>query len=340
MNSSRKKQYIEKGVLYVYYPLKFESIYKERVWGSNRLASLLNKELPQNKSIGESWEISAHQEGVSVVSNGIFCGVSLQELIKNHGEHILGSRHEEYLEKFPLLIKFIDANDRLSVQVHPDNEYALANEGELGKTEAWYIIDAKPNAKLIYGLKQGITPAVFNQLISEGRIMETLNEIEVKAGDFFYIPAGTIHAIGEGIIVAEIQQNSDTTYRVYDWDRMGLDGNPRELHIPKALDVIDFSINETLTSLTSTSQLGEHYHLINYISSPFFSIEFIEIKSHYNGSLSSEKFEILIAIEGCFVILYGENQVESIPKGTTLLLPASLGDYVLQGKGQIIRTYI
>ena len=245
--------------------------------------------------------------------------------------------------RFPLLINFIDANDKLSVQVHPDDTYAYKHENEPGKTEMWYIISAKPRAKLVYGLRKHVTKEIFERAIENNTIEETLNEVEVKKGDVFFIPAGMVHAIGDGIVIAEIQQNSNTTYRVYDWDRVGLDGNPRKLHIEKALDVIDFGLEfadchtvrnrRTLVSSKSTI----------LASCPYFTTELLEIKEKHTENTYNKGFHVLIGIEGTFKILYaseGQKCEEKIKKSETMVIPACIGEYTIVGKGTMIKTYI
>ncbi len=213
------------------YPLKFENLYFEKVWGSRDLESF-RENLPSGK-IGESWDVSCHPHGVSVVSNGKYKGMKLDELIRQEGAKLLGTKIPT--DKFPLLVKLLNTSDKLSVQVHPDDEYALKVEGEMGKTEVWYVVEANEGAKLILGTN-GCTKKQFEMAIKEGNPEKYMNVVEVKKGDVYLIKSGLIHTMGEGLIIAEIQQNSDTTYRVYDYNR------GRELHIEKALDVIDFNL--------------------------------------------------------------------------------------------------
>lgn len=220
------------------YPLLFEPIFKEKVWGGQRLKAVLNKSIPSDKPIGESWEISDHGEDSTVIRNGVLKGRSLGDLWKECPEQITGPGRE--WDRFPLLLKFIDASDVLSVQVHPDDDYALQNEGDLGKTECWYILDAGKGNTIYRGLKPGVDRNVFQNAIQSDSLEKCMIGQEVRRGDVIFLPAGTIHAIGGNILLAEIQQNSDTTYRVYDWGRVGLDGNPRPLHIDKALSVTNF----------------------------------------------------------------------------------------------------
>ena len=219
------------------YPLKFKPLYKDYIWGGRNLEAL-GKTLPATGIVAESWEVSCHKNGSSIIANGEYGGTTLPELLEQLGRTLVGSSlSQKDVDKFPLLIKFIDAENNLSVQVHPDDVYAYKNEnGEYGKNEMWFIISAKPGAKLVYDVIPGTTREKFADAVSENRIESLLKKVEVFAGDVINIPAGLVHAIGKGILLAEVQQNSDTTYRVYDYGRTG-----RPLHIAKALDVIDFN---------------------------------------------------------------------------------------------------
>ena len=251
-------------------PLFFDPIYKSIIWGGRNLERIFNRSLPEGK-VAESWEISNHGKDNSIITNGEFKGKSLNELLNKFGSKLVGKKCSS--ERFPLLIKLIDANDKLSVQVHPDNEYAKIHDNDLGKTEMWYIIDAKPNAKLICGVKSGTTKKQFEEAIKNNTLNEYLNYVDVKKGDTIFIPSGTVHAILDGIVIAEIQQNSDTTYRVYDWGRVGKDGKPRELHVEKALDVINFEYKGSVEKVSTKKEEGfEHTSLINC---KFFSFFFI-----------------------------------------------------------------
>ena len=204
----------------MFYPLFFEPVYKNIIWGGRNLEKVLNRTLPEG-TIAESWDVCCHKNGMSIVSNGPLKGIGLDELIKTNGALLVGKNCES-MDRFPLLIKIIDANDKLSVQVHPGNDYALKVHGDLGKTEMWYVIAAKPGAKLIYGTLPGTSLETFSAAIKNGCLEETLNFIDIKTGDVIFIPSGTLHAIMDGLLIAEIQQNSDTTYRVFDWNRVKL----------------------------------------------------------------------------------------------------------------------
>jgi mannose-6-phosphate isomerase len=225
------------------YPMLFQPVFKDYIWGGRRLKQL-GRELPEGKQIAESWEIAAHEDGMVLVENGAFAGKSLQWVLDLLGENLIGSRNDWALElgKFPWLVKLLDANDRLSVQVHPEDAYAREHEnGELGKTEMWVVLEAEPEAAIIYGLSQNVSQEGLQKAIHTGCLSDYLNQIQIQRGDHICVPAGTLHAILAGAVIAEIQQNSNVTYRVFDWNRMGDNGESRELHVEKALDVINFS---------------------------------------------------------------------------------------------------
>ena len=222
------------------YPLAFHPIFKERIWGGRELEKLYGKKIPAGKLIGESWEISDRPGDESIVANGPFAGKSLRWLMENHAAEILGGAKPAARGRFPLLCKILDAREKLSLQVHPPASKAAELKGE-PKTETWFIADAAPGAELFVGLKNGVTRAEFEKRISDGSVAECFHRVPVCAGNVMFLPSGRVHAIGAGLVIFEIQQNSDTTYRVFDWNRVGLDGKPRELHIPQSLESVDFN---------------------------------------------------------------------------------------------------
>ncbi|AZR73914.1 hypothetical protein BBF96_11240 [Anoxybacter fermentans] len=321
------------------YPFRCKPIYKEKIWGGRWLEEAFGRDLPGEKLIGESWELTCRPDEMSIVEDGDFAGQTFKEVIQKYPEEILGKRiTREGFDPFPLLIKFLDASDRLSVQVHPDDEYARqVKPGELGKTEMWYVLDAEPGAKLIMGVKPGVTRSEFAKSIEKGTLHECLNEVPVKPGDAFYIPAGTIHAILEGVRIAEIQQNSDTTYRVYDWNRVGLDGKPRKLHIKEALEVIDFNrtgINPHPGIILKKD--GWQSRLLT--ACPYFAVEELKVE-RMKGQISPERFEIWMVLEGS-----GELKIKTdnyrLAKGETWVIPATLGNFELTGQVKILKSYI
>ncbi len=322
------------------YPLLFEPILKEKIWGGDTLYKKYGMDLP-SPNIGESWNIACHENGMSVVANGSLKGKTLEEVIHLRGRALLGtSLGDEHIEKFPLLIKILDATDILSVQVHPDDTYAKIHEnGELGKTEMWYVIDAKPDASLVYGVKEGTTREEFKAAIEGGYLEKYLKRLEVESGDVVFMPAGMVHAIGAGILICEIQQNSDTTYRVYDWNRVGDDGKPRDLHIDKALDVIDFEgryNREKLDGLTIDNGKNRRTY---YIASRYFAIEKLEIIESVNEYADGSKFFCLSAVEGSGTIVYDGGTVP-FRGGQSILIPADMGHYTIEGDCTIIKAYI
>src|SRR6056297_3067569 len=265
------------------YPMKFEPLYKTKIWGGKKLKTILNKtDAPENA--GESWEISAVQDNISILANGFLKGNNLQELIEIYMGDLVGPKvYDKFGNEFPLLVKFIDANDKLSVQVHPDDETARKRHNAYGKTELWYVVQADQGSKLISGFNQKISKEEFVARMNDNKILDVLNFVDVNAGDVFFIPAGRIHATGEGILFAEIQQTSDVTYRVYDWDRKNKDGNARELHTELARDVLDFS---------KTDRAAVHYQPktnlpIRVVTSEYFVTDVLHITKSHRKSYAS-----------------------------------------------------
>lgn len=320
------------------YPLKFNEIFKEKIWGGRRLESFLGKRLSEDKFIGESWEIADHGKDISVVKNGISKGENLKKLIKSFKRELIGKDIKlSRGGRFPLLFKYIDVSEKLSIQVHPDDEYAYLNErDETGKTEAWYVVWAKPGAQLVCGLKEYISRRRFKKVIESKKIEDYLNYITVNKGDLIFIPPGTIHTIMGGVMLAEIQQNSDATYRIFDWDRVDRYGKSRELHIDKALDVIDFSLvrNYKIQPLS----INIDRNVIKYlIACEKFVVELCEIFGEYKVDCDGSKFYILSFLEGNGQIFYGNEydinlntKALDIKKGETILLPALLGKTMIK----------
>lgn len=312
------------------YPLKFKPIYKDKIWGGNRLKSELNK-TGASDICGESWEISCVENEVSLVENGFLKGNNLQELIEVYMGDLVGEKvYEKFGDEFPLLIKYIDASDVLSVQVHPDDKLAKERHNAYGKTEMWYVIDAVSNSELISGFKRDITRKEYIEHYNSKTLNEILNYEKVKKGDVFFIPAGRIHAIGAGILLAEIQQTSDITYRVYDWDRVDDKGNPRELHNDLAIDAIDMKSYATY----KTDYVIEKNKPSKVIHCEYFNTDIIsfdeEIMKDYN---LIDSFVIYMCIEGEFSIDHTEDSI-SITKGETVLIPADLKELRLKPKGK------
>lgn len=319
------------------YIMLFKPEFKERVWGGQGIRDFFNKEIPYTNT-GESWEISCHQNGNSIIRNGELKGKYLFDAIKLYPIEILGNKLNKN-DKFPLLLKIIDAKEQLSVQVHPDDLYANKNEnGELGKNEAWYILDSKEDSKLILGLKDNTTKEDFINACKENRIETVLNEIKVKKGDVINIPAGLIHAIGSGILLFEIQQNSDTTYRVYDWDRMDLDGNKRELHIEKSLEVIDFEGKHLKEKVEGIKIKSKGYAITHYIANNYFILDKINVETSFKRNKNKDIFELFMCIEGEARIDCKTNSIKVVA-GDSFMIPACITEYTITGECELLRAY-
>jgi mannose-6-phosphate isomerase len=292
----------------------------ERVWGGRNLERLYQKPLPPGKVIGESWEISDRPEAVSVIANGPLAGRTLRWLMEEHRRDVLGASADAS-GRFPLLVKILDAQQTLSVQVHPPARVAAELGGE-PKTEMWFITDATPEAALYVGLKQGVTRAKFEQRIADGTVAECLPRLPVKTGDAMFLPSGRLHAIGAGNVLFEIQQNSDTTYRVFDWNRAGLDGQPRPLHVPQSLASIDFEDIEPrlIHSIYSRNPTLAVRYLVN---DPLFRVDACQARRGARFHLRSESLQILGIVRGRLELRHGEMTVPLKP-GDFCLLPACL----------------
>ncbi|MGE5614763.1 MAG: mannose-6-phosphate isomerase, class I [Bacillota bacterium] len=318
------------------YPLKFKPVYKDYVWGGRNLESL-GKKLPPTGIVAESWEIACHKNGASTIANGEYEGMTLPELIGRYGRKIVGNDlPDKDVEKFPLLVKFIDAENDLSVQVHPDDAFARINEnGEYGKNEMWYIISAKPGARLIYDVVPGTTREKFAEAIKRNTVESCLKTVEVFPGDVINIPAGIVHAIGKGIILAEIQQNSDTTYRIYDYGRSG-----RQLHIEKALQVIDFQSEGRREKYRGLElDLGGGCSRRIVIANRYFCTEIYDINGEIIEIADGSKFHIYVIISGSGTIAWDGGKT-GVKTGDSVLVPASLGKYTLSGSFTALKTYV
>ena len=312
------------------YPLTFQPIFKERVWGGRNLERLYQKPLPPDQRIGESWEITDRPEGVSLIANGALTGKSLRWLMEHHRQNVLGAQAATS-GPFPLLVKILDAQETLSVQVHPPAAVAAQLGGE-PKTEMWYITDATPQAELFAGLKPGVTRSEFEQRIKDGTVAEALHRLPVKAGDVMFLPSGRLHAIGAGNVLFEIQQNSDTTYRVFDWNRLGLDGQPRELHIAQSLASIDF--NDIEPSLIASIYSRNETIKVRYIvDDPLFRVDACQVKRGQRFHLRSESAQVLGLLRGRLAIVHGDTTLTLKP-GDFCLLPACLGRVTLTAEVQ------
>ncbi len=306
--------------------MKFKPILKERIWGGEKLRTRLNKDTGTLKQTGESWEISGLEGDLSLVSNGYLQGNNLKELIEVYMGELVGDRvFDRFGLEFPLLIKFIDAREVLSVQVHPGDELAAERHQCFGKTEMWYILDAEPGSLIYTGFNREMDRDTYLSKLEKGKIREILNTENVTAGDVFDIPAGRVHATGPGILLAEIQQSSDVTYRIYDWDRVDKQGRSRELHTAQALDAIDFKRYDHY-KIHPGSSLNAPVLLT---SNPYFRVSRYHIDRDYERDFNElDSFLVYLCLEGNGHILYADGQ-ESFSTGDTLLVPASLEQVVL-----------
>ena len=312
--------------------LKLKPVFKDYIWGGTRLRDDYGFDSPLDR-LAEGWMLSCHKDGENIIENGEYSGMTLSEYVKKF-PCSLGENGKKF-EYFPILIKLIDAKNDLSVQVHPDNEYALRVEKEYGKTECWYILDCDEGAELIYGFNRELSKEEFRQKIEDNTFLEAVNKVKVKKGDLFFIEAGTLHAIGKGILLAEIQQNSNTTYRVYDYGRLGADGKPRELHIDKAVDVTSCK-----KPLRDTAPEGAPQSISGGTSQLLTECELFKVEK-----LSLDGIATITADEKSFVSLLiteGEGKIGSVSfkKGDSFFVPANTGNFEIEGKADIIVTRV
>lgn len=317
-----------------FYPLQFEPILKERIWGGEKLKLQFNK--PSiSETTGESWELSAVEGDISVVSNGEFKGKTIKELIDASPISILGSLVcKRFGTEFPLLFKFLDAKQDLSIQVHPNDELAKIRHNSLGKTEMWYVMQADVNAEIIVGFKENSSQAEYLSYLGSNKLTELLNKITVKEGEVFFLETGTVHAIGAGLLIAEIQQTSDVTYRLYDFDRRDVNGNKRELHVDLALEAINYQKQET-----QKFYFKEPNQSNPVVECPYFTTNFIPLKGMYVAERSGDSFTVYMCVDGSFSIESEETRFD-YNKGDTVLIPAVLNNYVLRGNASILEIYI
>ncbi|WP_339629791.1 type I phosphomannose isomerase catalytic subunit [uncultured Maribacter sp.] len=311
------------------YPLKFRPILKEKLWGGTKLKEVLGKPI-ESESTGESWELSTVKGDISVIANGSLEGKSLQDLIESNSEELLGkSVVERFGKEFPILIKFIDAKQDLSIQLHPNDDLAKERHDSFGKTEMWYIMDADPKAELIVGFNKDVTKEEYAESIDNDTLLDLLNYEQVKEGDTFFINTGKIHAIGAGVMLAEIQQTSDITYRVFDFNRKDKEGNLRELHTDLALDAVDYKKKDDF----KVSYNQELNKVSEMVDCPYFKTNFIQLTENLVlDTTKRDSFTIFMCVGGKAVIKTAEGEV-SIKKGETALLPAITKKISLQSKG-------
>lgn len=317
-----------------FYPLQFQPILKERIWGGTKLRDYLNKPI-SSEITGESWEISSVENDVSIISNGIFEGKSLNELINEFPEQVLGTKvFEKFGMKFPLLFKYLDAREDLSIQVHPNDELAKARHNSFGKTEMWYVMQADDDARLIVGFKEKSSQKEYLENLERKTLLDILDTKKVKKGDVFFLETGTVHAIGAGTVIAEIQQTSDITYRLYDFDRVDAYGNTRELHVDLALDAINYNIVEAEKKYTKVENEANEV-----VDCPYFTTNFIP----FDGSIAvvndESSFLVYMCVEGNFELRSGE-QSYSYKTGDTILIPAKMCEFEIHGKASLLEIYI
>ncbi|MEM0939517.1 MAG: type I phosphomannose isomerase catalytic subunit [Bacteroidota bacterium] len=313
------------------YPLEFVSIYKEKLWGGKKIKTELGKDFGNLPNCGETWEVSGVEGNVSIVKHGVFKGKSLREMIKDYKGELVGKRvYEKFGANFPLLVKFIDANDDLSIQVHPNDKVAKERHNSFGKTEMWYVMQADPGSSLIIGFNQDLNKETYLDKFRRGKLMDILNREEVVAGDVFFLPAGRVHTIGKGLLIAEIQQTSDITYRIYDFDRVDTDGKSRKLHFEEALDVMDYSKSddykikyENITNQKQSLINNEYFHTSKICLTQSFSVNF-----------TIDSFKIYVILEG-MVDLEVSGESYSFSKGDVVLIPAILSTYDFRPLGKV-----
>lgn len=322
------------------YPIKFTPIAKETIWGGSKLKTVLSKDFSSEKQIGESWEISGVKNDISVVANGHLKGESLNKLIVDLGARLLGDKvYQKFGNEFPLLIKFIDANDALSIQVHPDDVLAKERHNAFGKTEMWYVLDAEKDANLIVGFNQKVDKEIYQQKLDEGKLEDILNAEKVENGSCYFIPAGRVHAIGKGILLAEIQQTSDITYRMYDWNRVDKMGNSRELHTDQAVDAIDYTqekeyATQYTAEINKTTQLEtcEYFTTNRLVFDKLIDCNYAELDS----------FVIYMCLDGEFEIGYNNQEKTIVKKGESVLIPSELKHLKLNpiGKAECLEIHL
>ena len=317
------------------YPIKFEPILKSKIWGGERLNTILNKSALSDDT-GESWEISGVKGDVSIIANGPYKNQSLLELLETSGNKVLGSRlHAVFGTQFPLLIKYIDAKQDLSIQLHPNDELAARRHNSFGKTEMWYVMQAEERSNLIVGFNQKMNAELYSKHLQEKSLAEIMNFIPVSSGDTFFIEVGRVHAIGAGVLLAEIQQTSDITYRVYDWDRVDANGNRRELHNDLAIDAIDFDMPDDF-KVDYTNQLNSRNSMVEC---PYFKTGIIPVSGTLTRINTFDSFIIYMCVEGEVELIVGDFS-EFLKMGETVLIPASASKIVIKGdQSKLLEVY-
>ncbi|WP_419699424.1 type I phosphomannose isomerase catalytic subunit [Mucilaginibacter sp. NFX135] len=321
------------------YPLKFKTIYKDKIWGGQKIKTYLHKDFGALPNCGETWEISGVKSDVSVVADGELAGESLADLLEKYQDELVGKKvYAHFGNIFPLLVKFIDANEDLSIQVHPNDELAKKRHNSFGKTEMWYVIEADPGSTLIAGFNQELNEQIYLDKFNSGHLTDILNKENVTAGDVFFLPAGRVHTIGKGLLIAEIQQTSDITYRIYDFDRVDDKGNKRELHTQEALAAIDYKHYPEY----KTSYQPKKDETVKLVSCPYFTTNLLDFTHSTSKDYSSlDSFVIHVCVEGAYSIKYN-GEVYSVKMGECILLPKSIDQVELgtTGSFKILESYI
>lgn len=320
------------------YPMKLRPVTKEILWGGDRLKQRYHKQAPFDK-LAESWELTVRPDGMSVIDSGDYTGVPLDEFIRYNPRSILGYNGVKG-DRFPILIKFIDARDDLSIQVHPGDDYALSHEGELGKMEMWYIVEATEDAKLVYGLKDGCTQEAFARAVTEGKTESVLRYVPVQAGECYFIPSGQVHAIGAGCLIAEIQQNSNVTYRVYDYDRRQADGSLRQLHVAQALDVVQVRTDAEVQALRY--EAGPDKHGKTICNCKYFKVKkhITSVDGNTDFFVSDKSFKSVLVLHADNAYLEHDGTRYEITTGDSFFLPAGMGSVTLSGDAVALVTTV
>jgi len=321
------------------YPLKFKTIYKDKIWGGHKIETYLHKDFGDLPNCGETWEISGVKSDVSVVDGGALDGQSLADLLEQYKDELVGKKvYDHFGNIFPLLVKFIDANDDLSIQVHPNDELAKKRHNSFGKTEMWYVIEADPGSSLITGFNQEVNEQIYLEKFNSGHLMDILNREQVTAGDVFFLPAGRVHTIGKGLLIAEIQQTSDITYRIYDFDRVDANGNKRELHTEEALAAIDYKFyDEYKTKYKPTKNQDVHL-----VTCPYFTTNVMDFTENTAKDYSNlDSFVIHVCVEGAYELTYAD-QSYHVKMGDCILLPKTIDkvELLTETGFKILESYI
>jgi mannose-6-phosphate isomerase len=321
------------------YPLKFQTIYKDKIWGGEKIKTYLHKDFGSLPNCGETWEISGVKSDVSVVADGPLRGKRLDSLLEEYKEELVGTKvYQHFGNIFPLLIKFIDANEDLSIQVHPDDELAKKRHNSFGKTEMWYVVEADPGSTLIAGFNKEVNEQEYLDKFNSGHLTDILNKEDVKSGDVFFLPAGRVHTIGKGLLIAEIQQTSDITYRIYDFDRVDDKGNKRELHVEEALAAIDYKHYPEYKTLYHPKE----NETVKLVTCPYFTTSLMDFTEGTEKDYSGlDSFVIYVCLEGEFVINHQGNSY-SVMMGDCILLPKTVDHITLETTSgfKILESYI